>query len=169
MGRPDSELYRGTRLIQALAWRDQTGADLTPTERDFLDTARRHAEHELRRERRTNRRLKGLLAGVSMLLVVAIVAGLLAISQRQRADAESIGRGGRIAAQALVEWPHDRALLLAVEAVNLWDSPETRGNVLTTIERSRRAAGVIHSGGPRFIDLEVSPDWNPCRGRRPPQ
>ena len=36
--------------------------------------------------------------------------------------------------------------------------PGDRGNVLTTIERSPRATGVIRSGGPRLIDLEVSPD-----------
>ncbi len=159
MGRPDSELYRGVRLTQALEWRAQTGADLTPTERDFLDSGRRHADHEVRRHRRTNRRLKGLLAGLSVLLVVAIVAGLLAIGESERADAESnVAEARRVGAQALVEWPYDRALLLAVEAVNLWDSPETRGNVLTTIERSPRAAGVIHSGGPRLIDIDVSPD-----------
>ena len=159
MRRPDSELYRGVRLTQALEWRAQTGADLTPTERDFLDSGRRHADHEVRRHRRTNRRLKGLLAGLSVLLVVAIVAGLLAIDESERADAESnVAEARRVGAQALIEWPYDRALLLAVEAVNLWDSPETRGNVLTTIERSPRAAGVIHSGGPRLIDIDVSPD-----------
>ena len=159
MGRPDSELYRGVRLTRALNWRQQSGADLTPNEGDFLDVAGRQADQEVRRQRRTNRRLKALLAGISVLLVVAIVAGLLAIDGRERANAESnVAEARRVAAQALVEWPFDRALLLAVEAVNLWDSPETRGNVLTTIERSPRATGVIHSGGPRLLDLEVSPD-----------
>ena len=40
MGRPDSELYRGARLAQALEWRDQAQPDLTPTEQAFLDTSR---------------------------------------------------------------------------------------------------------------------------------
>jgi WD40 repeat protein/DNA-binding SARP family transcriptional activator len=159
MGRPDSELYRGVRLTQTVAWQDQAGADLTPTEREFLDAGRRNADHELRRQRRSNRRLKALLAGISVVLVAAIVTGLLAVGARQRADAQSnVAEARRVAAHALIEWPYDRALLLAVEAVNLWDSPETRGNLLTTIERSRRATGVIHSGGPRLIDLEISPD-----------
>ena len=83
MGRPDSELYRGARLAQALDWRDQTRADLTPTERDFLETARRQADFDVRRQRRTNRRLKALLAGISVLLVAAIIAGVLAIDGRR--------------------------------------------------------------------------------------
>ena len=37
MGRPDSELYRGTRLAQALQWQQTTHPDLNATERDFLD------------------------------------------------------------------------------------------------------------------------------------
>ena len=40
MGRPDSELYRGVRLAQALEWRDRADPDLTPTEQAFLDAGR---------------------------------------------------------------------------------------------------------------------------------
>ena len=40
-GRPDSELYRGTRLQQALEWRDQVQVELTGLENEFLDAGRR--------------------------------------------------------------------------------------------------------------------------------
>ena len=46
MGRPDSELYRGTRLVKALEWHDQSHPDLTPNERDFLDASRALADAE---------------------------------------------------------------------------------------------------------------------------
>ena len=50
----------------------------------------------------------------------------------------SVAEARRVAADALVEWPYDRALLLAVEGVRLWDSPE-RG--ATCSRRSNGAAG----------------------------
>ena len=40
MGRPESELYRGTRLARALDWRAHTTAELTPTEQAFLNSGR---------------------------------------------------------------------------------------------------------------------------------
>ena len=79
MARPDSELYRGVRLAQALDWRRRAHPDLTPTEQAFLDTSRKVAEAERRtaearahQQARVNRRLRALLAGVALLLVVAL-------------------------------------------------------------------------------------------------
>ena len=36
LGRPDSELYRGVRLMQARDWRRRGSIALTEVERDFL-------------------------------------------------------------------------------------------------------------------------------------
>ena len=166
MGRPDSELYRGVRLAQALEWRDRAGREVTPTEQAFLDAGRlvadteaRSAEERARHQVRINRRLRVLVAGVGVLLVVAVVAGVLALRQADRADDQAtIAEGRRVGAQALVERQYDRALLLAVEAVHLWDGPETRGNLVNTIERNPRATGVIRGEGARLTGVEASPD-----------
>ena len=53
---------------------------------------------------------------------------------------------------------YDTALLLAVEGRHMDDSPETRANLLATIERSPDAVGVIHSATSGFVDLAVTPD-----------
>ena len=45
-----------------------------------------------------------------------------------------------------------------MEAVRLWDSDETRGNLLTTIGRSPRVAGVVRGRGQRLLDIELQPD-----------
>ena len=65
MGRPDSELYRGVRLAQALEWQHRADPDLTPAERAFLDTSAEReraeaatAEQRLRQQTRQNRRLR---------------------------------------------------------------------------------------------------------------
>jgi hypothetical protein len=166
MGRPESELYRGARLAQALDWRDRAHPELTISEREYLDASREHeaatlraAEVQIRRERRTVRRLRALVIGVSALALIAASATWIAADQRDRADdAATIAQARRIGAQALVERGYDRALLFALEGVRRWDTAETRGNLLTTIERSPQAFGVIRTDGPRLLGLDASPD-----------
>ena len=77
MGRPESELYRGTRLGRTLEWRDRATPDLSDTETAFLDasvalseTELHAAEARIARERSVNRRLRGALVGVAVLLLV---------------------------------------------------------------------------------------------------
>ena len=116
MGRPESELYRGTRLARTLEWRDRSAPDLNETENAFLtasaalsEAERRGAEARVERERRTNRRLRGSLAGVGALLVVAVTSGLLAVrsadaarEQGLRAErAATVAEAGRASAQGL--------------------------------------------------------------------
>jgi DNA-binding SARP family transcriptional activator/WD40 repeat protein len=90
-GRDDAMVYRGSRLAAA---QDATRlSSLTPTEHDFLQ-----ASHELDERERTetaqraaqqarqNKRLRRLLTAAAILLVIALTAGVLAITQRNRAD-----------------------------------------------------------------------------------
>ncbi len=96
LGRPPSELYRGARQANAEQWRSRSTPRLTPSERDFLDdsaalaeTEQRATEEQVRRERRSNQRLRLGLASVAALLAVAIVAGALAKTAADRADQEA--------------------------------------------------------------------------------
>ena len=117
------------------------------------------AQAQVRREQRTNRRLRWLVGAAAVLTVLAVVVSSLAIREGQRADDEAtVAEARRLAAEALSARPQDRALLLALEAVRRSDTPETRGNLLTTINRSPNLTGVIRSPGPRLLDLEVTPD-----------
>ena len=126
MGRPTSELYRGTRLARALDWRAHTTAELTPIEQAYLDAGRdlaeaesRSAEQRLAEKTRANRRLRGSLVGVAALLVVALVAGALAVREGQRADAAALSAQVReLAAASRAAAPTDPelAVLLALQA-----------------------------------------------------
>ena len=165
LGRPESELYRGVRLAQALAWRARTQPELTAAERAFLEasveleaTELHIAQAQVTSERRTVRRLRRLVIGVALLATAAVLASAVALGQRSRADDEArIAEARRVSAQALVARPYDRALLLAVEAVRLWDSAETRGNLLTTIARSGDVMGLLRSPGDRLLDFDLTP------------
>ena len=167
MGRPDSELYRGARLSSAQEWRATASPDLTVLEQEFLDASSSReranladAQRRLRRERRTVRRLRWLTAMTACLALVAAAAGGVALIQRQRADDGAVeAEARRVAARALVEPQFDRALLLAVQAVHLLDSPETRGNLLTAIQRSPLARSFTRGAETgRILELDLSAD-----------
>ena len=101
----------------------------------------RGVQKDTKRVRRTNRRLRGLLAGVAVLLVAAVAGGVFAAIQRSEArHAETAQFVQRLGAQALVEDDLDLSLLLARQAVAIDDSPQTRGYLLATRPPSRPAA-----------------------------
>jgi WD40 repeat protein/DNA-binding SARP family transcriptional activator len=127
MGRPDTELYRGARLTQALEWQDRAHPDLTPTEAAFLeagqglvDAERRATEDRARHQARANRRLRSLLVATAVLLVAALVVGVAAVSQRNRAErAGDAATASELAAaaNANVDVDSDRSILMALAAV----------------------------------------------------
>ena len=161
MGRPDSELYRGSRLTTAQHWRDTVDPALTAVEREFLDASSANetaglaaAQGQLRKERRMVRRLSWMSAGAAGLAIVAVTAGILAGLQANLAATAAEAR--HVAARALDE-PHlDRALLLAVEATRLWDSSETRLNLVRVISRAPRLTSIIHIPEDEVAALSMS-------------
>ncbi len=84
-GRDQGELYRGARLAAALDWSTDHALELNELERGFVAESREASEKETKRVRRTNRRLRGLLAGVAVLLAAAVAGGIFAVAQRGEA------------------------------------------------------------------------------------
>ncbi|MBW9109895.1 nSTAND1 domain-containing NTPase [Microbacterium ureisolvens] len=150
MRRPDSELYRGGRLGAAVQWRESARPVLAPVEVAFLDASvQREAEdldatrRQLQRERRSVRRLRWLAGATAALAVVALAAGALAAVQTSEANKRAVmDDARRVSALALAEPVYERALLLAVEAIGLWDAPTTRRSLLDVMGRSPRIASV---------------------------
>jgi WD40 repeat protein/tRNA A-37 threonylcarbamoyl transferase component Bud32 len=166
-GRDSGELYRGARLAAALDWTAGHALDLNDLERAFIDAGREAFEQETRRARRTNRRLRTLLAGVAVLLVVALIGGIFAVLQRGEArdaagaarDAETAQVAQRLGAQALVEGNLDLSLLLARQAVAIDDTPQTRGYLLAALLRAPAAVGLMHGDDDALLQgIALSPD-----------
>jgi DNA-binding SARP family transcriptional activator/WD40 repeat protein len=136
-GRPDSELYRGARLVATAEWRERARPELTAVETDFLvasvafGRAEQAAAHErVRAQARQNRRLRVALVGTVLGLVVALVAGLVAVQQsRDQARTARAALVDELVAQsvALRSTQRDLAALLAVEAYRLSPQASTRG------------------------------------------
>lgn len=150
-GRPDDELYRGARLETALEWRERTHPVLAEGEVAFLDASAAYAESEERRrtaelaaQKRSNRQLRGALAGVVGLLVLALVAGSLAVvrgrqAQDSAAAAEASARltdAARLSAASRSEKQIDLALLMARQAVQTDDSAQRQAELLSAITRA---------------------------------
>jgi WD40 repeat protein/class 3 adenylate cyclase len=144
-GEDPADLYRGARLASAMDWTGEHSVALNELERGFLDESTAVSNLEADRALRTNRRLRGLLAGVAVFLAVALVAGSLAVVQRRHAQQEATLADARwLATQALADDHVDQALLLALAAVRLDDSVETRGALLTSLFKSPEAIGVMN-------------------------
>ena len=150
--RDPGRLYRGARLAAALDWAAGHDAELSPAERAFLDDSRSASG-------RAQRRLRMMLAGVAALLVLAVIAGLVALDQRGDARAEATTAAAqRLGAQALADASLDRGMLLARQGVALDDSVQTRGNLLATLLKSPAAIGVIGGDGDPLATLDLSRD-----------
>ena len=89
----------GTRLDAALQWSEAgDAARLNPTEAAFLEASRQARDAEQARLRRTNRRLRSLVAAIGVALVVALVATgdrLRAAGPRPRQRHRRRAPGGR--------------------------------------------------------------------------
>ena len=158
-GRDQGELYRGARLAAALDWTADHALDVNELERAFVTESREASEKETKRVRRTNRRLRGLLVGVAVLLAAAVAGGIYAASQRREARAaETAQFVQRLGSQALVEEELDLSLLLARQAVEIDDSPLTRGYLLATLRRNPAAIGIMHGDGDVLRGIAVTPD-----------
>ncbi|WP_433167555.1 BTAD domain-containing putative transcriptional regulator [Kribbella sp. CA-247076] len=166
LGRPDSELYRGVRLAKALEWRDRTDPTLTPTETDFLAASKRLSEAELRAaegrirlQQRVNRRLRAALATAAVLLVGALIAGVVAVRQADKAElAANRELARQVGARALVTDDISQSLLLAAQGVRLDDARETRANLVAAINKNPLLLRSFPAPLGRTENLDLSPD-----------
>lgn len=160
--RDPNELYRGARLSAAIDWTADHELELNRVEREFLRESRTGSQRELAAQRRQNRRLRGSLAGVAALLVIAIVAASVALVQRQAAtDAARQALARQLGAEALTTPRIDQAMLLAQQAVLLDDSRQTQGTLLATLLRSPLVLGTFTVPiTERPLDVAVSSDGN---------
>ncbi len=173
-GRDQSFLMSGSRLDQVEGWAAATRFSVGRGERAYLKSSMEHRDgarwheqarrdHEASLERRSVRRLRGLVA---VFAVAALVAGSLTIvatnrgtETRRQATIASV-RELVAASEASLDTDSDRAILLAMEAVDLTRSedgsvlPEAEEALHTAVGASRSVLTVPGIGG----TLSWSPD-----------
>ena len=113
MHRDEGGLYRGTRLREAVEWRDERQPSLSALEHDFLSAS----DAALGRERATRRRRGALVFGAAAMALLAVVVVVLVsvLSARQR----DIAASRDIATRAQTVIPTDPGVALAAARVAL--------------------------------------------------
>ena len=150
-GQDRADLYRGARLAAALDWAAGRG-DLTGDEWAFLQASDRD-------RRRRTRRLRGLVTGLATLLVLALVAGFVAVLARNEAERESnVARSRQLAAESLADGAVDPvgAMRKAVESWRASPTPEARGALLSARMLSYPVA--FQTGVDNLYKADVNPD-----------
>jgi WD40 repeat protein/serine/threonine protein kinase len=151
-GRDTSFVLRGSRLSQFEAWSESTGIALSSAEREYLkasviereieraaEKTRRERERFL--ERRSAKRLRALVAVLTVAALVASSLALIAMDRGRRAEQEAtIARARELAAAAVANLDVDpeRSILLAMQAVEATRSVD--GSVLPEAEEALHRA-----------------------------
>ncbi len=171
-GRHDSDLIRGHRLAQVVESLERAHTTLSTVDAAFVEASRsaetvelQHRQAEAQRERRTNRRLRFLLASVGCLLAVAMAAATVALVQRERADDEAAA--ARIASllsnsSALQDDQPELATLLALEAYGRAPDATSSQAVLDALANT-----TIGSRIAAFDAVENTPECEPPTLFRP--
>ncbi|MEU5031823.1 WD40 repeat domain-containing protein [Streptomyces milbemycinicus] len=155
LDRDPGALYRGTRLAAAEECFPTTDAnsDLAPAERDFLTSSSTARHREEAAAARTTRRLRQFTVTLSILLVLALAAGLIAwkqyrTSEQQRhqaltAQQAAISRQLATQSAGFLKSNPDLASLLAVQAYRTSPSKEATANLFAAaaLPLQRRLVG----------------------------
>src|SRR5215218_8415185 len=161
-GDDPSFLLRGARLEQLESWAATTDLAIGRPERAYLKASvdqhdreqeeeERRREREVRIERRSARRLRGLVAVLAAAALIATTLTVVATKQRSRAEREAgVATARELAAGALANLEADPevSVLLAIEAVEATRS--RTGTALREAEEALHRAVVASR-----LDLEV--------------
>jgi WD40 repeat protein len=162
--RDESYLLRGERLLAFGDWSEHHRDELTVLDEEFLAASRRLATAELEATRRSNRRLRGLLAGLAVLLIAAGVLAVVAFEQRREArDQARRALAQRLAAEvpALSKIQPDAALLVGLEGLRLASGEakdDSQAALLTLLGRPHHVSTQLVGHGDQARDAAFSPD-----------
>jgi WD40 repeat protein len=168
-GREPAELWRGSRLAAGVEFATAYPDEVTVVEREFLDAGqaqldaeRREAQERAAAATKQNRRLRWLLGGLAIFLVLALVAGGLAVRAESRAEEQArVATARELAASAVanLETDPELAVLLAMRAVE--HTRTVDGTVLPEAEEALHRAVVSSRVVAAYPDLGGAVGWSP--------
>ncbi|MCT9112823.1 helix-turn-helix domain-containing protein [Streptomyces mirabilis] len=144
LGRDPGALYRGSRLTTAHEYfGPEHSADLTELEDAFLTTSLTARKQEERAAARTTLRLRRLMAGLSALVVLALVAGLVAWQQSRLGDqrlAEATSRRVAAVAESMRYADPLTAMRLSVSAWRISPTLEAKAALVSSMTQREQDA-----------------------------
>lgn len=134
--RHPSGLYQGPRLAAVQDWVDTARPDLTPLARAFLAVSVQREHNEQHATRRRARRLRQLIAGLGVLLLLTATATGYAVHARNDAvQGRNEGISRKVAGEAIALRASNPALAaqLSLAAFRLEPTAEARGALISTV------------------------------------
>jgi WD40 repeat protein len=136
LGGDPGALYRGLRLAAAeeAFGAAAARAALNPLERRFLDAGSALARAERAAATRRTRQLRRMIAGLAVLLLLAVAGGTTALVQRQHVVEQrdiALSRQSAAQAEAMADTEPVRARLLALSAFRTAPTTEARSSLLS--------------------------------------
>jgi WD40 repeat protein len=128
LGRDESLLFRGARLLQAVEWRQKRQSELNPLEREFLEASVALKAREEQKEKERQLRLRRLTRLAAVIALFALLAAGFAWVQRGKAVRQTelavqqtrLADSRRLAAESgRSSWNRDLAILLALASINV--------------------------------------------------
>jgi WD40 repeat protein/energy-coupling factor transporter ATP-binding protein EcfA2 len=163
--RDESYLLRGGRLTAFDRWAGEHGGELSPVERQFLEASRALASRELEAARRSNRRLRALVGGLAVLLVLTLAAGGLAVQRNQQVQAQArLALSRQLAGQAngLVDTQPQTAILAGLQSLSLARAerpkPSAPAGLVTGLARVTHASRLFLGHPDAVNGVAFSPD-----------
>jgi WD40 repeat protein/energy-coupling factor transporter ATP-binding protein EcfA2 len=150
----ESLLYRGSRLIQAVEWRERNETALNELEREFLKAS-------MAARQAIERRRKRVIIGLAAAFLVAVVLAGLAIFQWWRANEQAqVALSRQLAAESLAQMDNqpDLAFLMVIEANRTYESLEARGILLQDMQYREYLSTFLHGHTAEVHKVVFSPD-----------
>lgn len=154
-GRPDTDLYRGGRLENAVGLTIGAPDRLRPIDSEFVAASQRYAETEGDTEQRRVRRLRQGIVGIAVALVFALIAGGVAFTQQGRANEQAELAGQRaqeaevatliLQSNTVAADDGELSILLALEANRRAPGPESEQAVLRALTSSSTLTSPVSS------------------------
>ena len=172
-GRLEPDLYRGGRLDTAIEVAAETPDRLRPLDREFVGASRALADAAQEAEQRRLLRLRRLVGATAVALVVALVAGGIALRQRDRANDSARAAAREAAAERAATDRANVAAIVSNSAARRSDNPEVA--LLLALEADTRAPdsstkqavlnALVERGLPRStVELYSPPENDTCLG-----
>jgi hypothetical protein len=150
-GRDESYLLRGARLAEAGELPHDLIEQLGDSGQDYLAASRAQQTADLARTRRDNRRLRRLVAGLTLVLLIASGAAILALNATRDAQQQTrLARSRELAVLAntlMDDQPH-RAVLVALEGFHTAPTREALSTITDFLTRPLHAMKglIVHDG-----------------------
>ncbi|MFI1707796.1 nSTAND1 domain-containing NTPase [Streptomyces griseoruber] len=157
LGRDAGALYRGSRLATAHEHLvDKHPGDLTALEQDFLNASTTALDQEEQATARTTRRLRWLRTGLSLVVVLASLAGAIAWQQSRFSDqrlADATSRRVAAAAEAIRYADPLTAMRLSVAAWRISPTLEAKAALVGSL--TQREQDVFAGPGAQAGDMRI--------------